>query len=390
MPALNRICILGGGFGGLYTALHLSRYPQAQHRFQITLVDPKERFLFTPLFYEVLTDELKEWHVAPSFQELLAKTGINFCQDRADKIDFDRREVRLESNRVLEYDRLVLAMGQQIRLPPIAAKSDHLHTFRHLEDADRLRQSLHNLLIEHQEIGSSLQITVIGAGANGVELACKLADLVGNNGQIVLIDRRNTILKGFSISTQKAAHRALNIRNVRIILNTNIQSILPDRLVLKTRDKTYEISANLSIWAVGSQSWQWLEKLDCQQTEAGRLLTHSTLQLVDRSDVFALGDLASIQDDRNRSIPATAQAAFQQSQIAAYNLQASVSNRRLKSFRYLHLGEMLTLGINCAVVYCFGICLEGSIAFLIRRAIYLLRLPTIHHQLRVGTNWLRF
>jgi demethylphylloquinone reductase len=391
MSTLSRICILGGGFGGLYTALRLSRYPQARRHFHITLVDPKDHFLFTPLFYEVLTEEMQTWQVAPSFQQLLAQTGIQFCRDRSEQIDFERRQVRLQSGQILTYDRLVLAMGQQLQLPPLSSNCDHIYTFRQLEDADRLRQTLQSRLLAHRATNAQqpLQIAIVGAGPNGVELACKLADLVQDAGEITLIDRRNALLRGFSTRVQKVATRAMHDRHVRIRLNTNIQSILPKQLVLTTHDRTDKHPVDLLVWATGSQSWQWLEQLNCQQTEQGRLLTQPTLQLIDHPDVYALGDLAASQQDDNHTTPATAQSAFQQAQVVAHNIQASLHDRPLRSFRYCHLGEILTLGINCAIVSCFGLSVDGAIGFLIRRWIYLLRLPTIRHRLKASTHWIK-
>ena len=56
----TRVCILGGGFGGLYTALRLSQLPwEKSQRPEIILVDQNDRFVFSQLLYELLTDELQ-------------------------------------------------------------------------------------------------------------------------------------------------------------------------------------------------------------------------------------------------------------------------------------------------------------------------------------------
>ena len=68
----SRICIVGGGFGGLYTALRLNQFPWNSHQApEITLVDRNDRFLFVPLLYELITNELQAWEIAPSFEKLL-------------------------------------------------------------------------------------------------------------------------------------------------------------------------------------------------------------------------------------------------------------------------------------------------------------------------------
>jgi NADH dehydrogenase len=51
-----RICILGGGLGGLYTALELEKFTQVtKPNYEVLLVEKREHFLLTPLLYEVVT-----------------------------------------------------------------------------------------------------------------------------------------------------------------------------------------------------------------------------------------------------------------------------------------------------------------------------------------------
>lgn len=80
--SVPRICVLGGGFGGLYTALRLEALPwPAGSAPRITLVDRGERFVFKPLLYELLSGELSEDEVAPRYEDLLAPTRIR-CAHR--------------------------------------------------------------------------------------------------------------------------------------------------------------------------------------------------------------------------------------------------------------------------------------------------------------------
>ena len=87
--APQHICILGGGFGGLYTALRLSQLPWSQHTPPvITLVDhPRFAFSLLPYCNELVTEELQTWEIAPPFEELLAGTSIQFRQAEVTGID---------------------------------------------------------------------------------------------------------------------------------------------------------------------------------------------------------------------------------------------------------------------------------------------------------------
>ncbi|MFM7529489.1 MAG: FAD-dependent oxidoreductase, partial [Nodosilinea sp.] len=100
------ICILGGGFGGLYTALRLSQLAWEDSPPTITLVDHRDRFLFLPLLYELVSGELETWEIAPPYEDLLGGTQIQFRQAQVTAIDLDQHRVNLSGGPSLTYDRL--------------------------------------------------------------------------------------------------------------------------------------------------------------------------------------------------------------------------------------------------------------------------------------------
>jgi NADH dehydrogenase len=139
---------------------------------------------------------------------------------------------------------------------------------------------------------------------------------------------------------------------------------------------------------VGNRVSPLIRQLPLKQNQRGQLIVTPTLQTPDYPDIFALGDLADCSDAGGQKIPATAQAAMQQADYAAWNIWASLTNRPLLSFRYLSLGEMMTLGTENATLSGLGLKLDGSLAAIVRRLVYLYRLPTLDHQLKVGFNWM--
>lgn len=392
-----RICILGGGFGGLYTALQLSGY-RWPSRPKITLVDKKDNFLFAPLLYEPITGELAEWEIAPTYQKLLAGTSIEFERATVRGVDLDRRQVILSGEKVLEYDRLVIAVGGYTALPGAlnSSRSDRRPMlFRSLADLEQLMVRVHEL----SHTPENRVIAIAGGGPNGVELACKLADKLYNRTRIVIIDRGGQILKDFPIGVQKAAIKALARRGVEVRSQTNILSVGADYIKLETAEKVETLSVDLMVWAIGTKIYDWVQALPCDHSSNGKLKTLPTLQLTDYPEVFALGDTAAVSDrnffDRflppkaksnKYRIPATAQVAFQQAPVAAKNIRASLLGKPLQKFRYLHLGDMMTLGKNDAIVSSFGINLTGAIAALIRKTVYLQRMPTNRHRFQVAKH----
>ncbi|HEY9596042.1 MAG TPA: NAD(P)/FAD-dependent oxidoreductase [Cyanophyceae cyanobacterium] len=382
----THICILGGGFGGLYTALSLQRFRKLKsHNCKITLIERKDHFLFTPLLYELITGELQPWEIAPSYEKLLANTTIQFCQNTVQNVDLDLRQVLLEDGTLLNYDYLVLSVGSATRLQDIPGATSWAIPFRSLADVHRLQEKLQLLETSERE---HIRVAVVGGGPNGVELACKIADRLGKRGRVRLIERGGEILKTFPPKMRAIAYRAIKTRRIQVDLETQINAIAPDSITLIQNNQETVLPVDIVLWTVGTRPWNWVRNLPCSHNNQAQLIVHPTLQLIDYPEVLALGDLAEIQDTRKRPIPATAQAAYQQADCAAANLWAIMTHRPLRRFHYLHLGDMMTLGINAAVVSSFGVHLGGFLASLIRRFVYLQRLPTLRHRLQVLRHWI--
>ena len=386
-PVPPHVCIVGGGFGGLYCALALQRYQRrSAPAFRITLVEPRERFLFTPLLYEVLTDELKPWEIAPSYRELLRPSTIAHCQDWVEHIDIPQQQVALRRGEVLSYDYLVVATGSRLK-PPATAGSHYALPFTTLEDTWALEKRLAELEATATEV-NPIHLVVAGAGPSGVELACKLADRLGRRGHITVLDRRAVILRSHSLAIQRAATKALAKRGIEVFTDVDIEAVQADQVIYQHADRTHQRPADLVIWTVGTIPQPWLGVEIPKQSPLAQCLVMPTLQLLDYHNVFVLGDMAEMPAQGQSRAPMTAQAAYQAAPIVAHNLWASLHHRPLRPFHYHHMGNMLTLGKGEAVVHGLGLCLTGRLGAIARRWGYWLRLPTLHHRWRVLKHWL--
>ncbi|MEB3279748.1 MAG: NAD(P)/FAD-dependent oxidoreductase [Lyngbya sp.] len=382
----TRICILGGGFGGLYSALRLNDLPwRKSEQPEITLVDSRDRFLFSPFLYELLTGELQSWEIAPPFEQLLQNTNIRFCQQRVSAIDIEAKQVQLAEGEPLRYDYLVLAMGGETPLDIVPGAAEYAIPFRTLEDAYRLEERLR---VYEASDRDKIRIAIVGGGYSGVELACKLADRLQDRGRLRLIEREDGILRGSPSFNREAAQRALEERRVWVDLETTVQSIEAETMALEYRQQVDTIPVDVVLSTVGTKISPIVQSLPLKHNRRGQVVTTTTLQVVDHPEIFALGDLADCQDAEGQKVPTTAQAAFQQADYTGWNIWASITGRPLLPFRYQGLGEMMTLGTDDATLTGLGIKLEGQMAHLARRLIYLYRFPTFDHQVRVAFNWI--
>ena len=382
----QHICILGGGFGGLYTALRLSQLPWNQQTPPtITLVDHRDRFLFAPLLYELVTEELQTWEIAPPFEELLASTSIQFRQAEVTGVDLDQRQVYLSQGNPLSYDRLVLALGGDTPMDMAPGVADHALSFRTLQDAYQLKERLR--LLEAAE-AEKIRVAVVGGGYSGVELACKLAERLGERGRVRLVERTDMILRTSPEYNRQAAQERLSELGVWVDLETSVTEVATDTLSLSYKDQTDIIPVDLVLWTVGTRVNAIVASLPLPHNDRGQVQVQPTLAVVDHPGLYALGDLADCIDAEGQSVPATAQSAVQQADFVGWNIWASLNQRPQLPFRYRHLGEMMILGSDRATLRGLRIHLDGELPHIARRLAYLYRMPTLSHQVRVGVNWM--
>jgi NADH dehydrogenase len=383
---VKKICILGGGFGGLYTALRLNELSwQEGEKPEITLVDKSDRFLFSPLLYELITEEMQTWEIAPPYSELLADTEIKFIQDQVTNIDISNQQVTLAHQTPIEYNRLVIGLGGLTPINMVKGAKEYAIPFRTLEDAYQLKNRLRNLENSDQD---KIRVVIVGGGYSGVELAVKIADRLGNRGKIRIVDRGEEILRQSPQFNQKKAQEALTARQVWLDLETEVEEITKDTVSLAYKGKVDQIPVDIVLWTVGTTGTKLVDKLSLPQNQQGKLQINEMLQVENHPEIFALGDLVECYDDDGKLLPANAQVAFQQADYCAWNVWASLENKPLLPFKFQPLGEMLALGVDDATLSGLGLNLDGNLAYLTRRLIYLYRLPTLKHKLSVGLNWL--
>ncbi|RYH32053.1 hypothetical protein EON65_01175 [archaeon] len=204
----KNICVVGGGFGGLYAALKLSRKVDAKTK--IYLIDPKDRFVFLPLLYEIMTGIASAVEVAPLYRDLLGGSKVELLHGKVANIDFTSRTCKLQpasSNcpNTISYDYLVLAVGNQPRLDLVSGAKEHSMAFYSIDDAFKLRHRLNE--IKRQEKGF-IRISILGGGYCGVELATNVAQELGKDrAMVTLIERNDKILKTSSEYNRFQAER---------------------------------------------------------------------------------------------------------------------------------------------------------------------------------------
>ena len=393
--AKTKIAVIGGGMGGLFTALELDG------ELDVTLISDEDHFLFTPMLYEYLSGEVEEWHIAPKYRELIDER-INLVQGIVTAVDLDKRQISLDKgDQQLSYDLLVLAVGGVTNYAGVEGAQDYAIPFRKIAHADRLRQRMVDALdhvppsLPPQDTRRALTFAVVGAGASGAELSTKMADLLRDaferraltgEPRVLVIEMGDTIVPGMGDQIREFVTAALAESRVEVHTKTRVVRLTKTSLTFEHAGSETEIETAAVVWAGGVRVSPLVESLAVPKTNRGLILVEPTLQIQGHKNVFALGDIAFYKD-ATPILAGTAQLAFQQASLAARNVSALIKGQELQSKHFEELGEALSLGTERAAVLAGGKAFGGPIARQARFAMYTSRLPTWHHRLRVGASW---
>ncbi len=397
-----RIVILGGGFGGLYTALGLQRRLARRRDVEITLINGENYFLFYPLLPEAGMGDMEPDHPIIPIRSLARH--FRFIRAEVTGVDPIRRAVLTAQDGVarIPYDHLVIALGAVPNLGQVCGAEETALTFQSLADAFYLRNHVISCLeqadcetdLERQR--TLLTFVVIGGGFTGVEVAGELESFVRGIAPFYprvdprlfafhLIQLTGQLLPELSPDLGRYACRALSERGIVVWLNTATDHLAGDDIVLTDG---HTLHARTTVVATGIRVPDLLIRLPWRKDAKGRLLVRPDLQVAEAPGVWALGDCAALRDPAGGWYPATAQHALREADCLADNLKRSLDGKTTRPFHYTSRGTMVNLGRHQGVAKVLNWHLEGLPAWVLWRGYYLMRMPKWDRRLRVLLDWL--
>ena len=363
------IVVVGGGFGGLATVQALLAKSDGT---PVILIDEGNRFLFKPLLYELLSGELQLWEVAPQYSDLALELGFIFLQEYVVEIDEIEQKLITSSDIEITYSQLVISTGVTTDYSLLENLEDYAVGFSNLNDFLIIKKLITKI---NDSTESTNPIVIAGAGPTGVELACKISDLIKDRIQIYLVDKGDKILPNCKSFNREKAIDAIGKRNIRVYLDYYIKSVDKTFLELSSTDNEtnncIKIDYSTLLWTAGLKpSKSKLEYHFLNENE--KIKVNEFMQMDEYPNIFFVGDITCYE---NAPFPASAQVAMQQGSLVAQNIISLRKGNAPKPFKFEDLGEMLSLGIGNASITGYGITLAGPLAFKIRRFAYLMRMP---------------
>jgi NADH:ubiquinone reductase (H+-translocating) len=397
-----RIVILGGGFGGVYTARHLEKLLKRGEA-EVTLVSRDNYFLMTPLLFEAGSGILEPRHAVNPLRTMLRRT--NFVQAEIQRVDLDTKQVHVAIEggdpQSIPYDHLVLALGGVTNTSMIAGSQTAL-TFKTLGDAIFFRnhviQRFERADVERDpaQKRKTLTFVFVGAGFVGVELVGEMTEFLDNVARayrnvrrdeirMELIEAGARVAPEFEESMSRYIEKVLKDRGVNIRDQTFVDRIEPTRVYLRGGET---IDSETIVLAAGVSPSPLVAQLPLEKSKRGAVVVEPTLRVKDGHAVWAIGDCASIPSPSGKPYPPLAQHALREAKVLAKNLVATVrGDKSLQPFVYETIGLLAALGHYRGVGRIGKLRLRGFIAWWVWRSYYLMQMPQWSRRVRIMIDW---
>src|ERR687893_984872 len=349
----KKVLILGGGFGGYTAAKDLCELIKDREDVGVLVIAKNNFFTFWPMVPGIVSSDIDARNVAQPLRRALIMAGASFRRAEAKRLDLERQVVVADGGIEFPYDHVVISLGGLPNFFGIPGVEEHSLQMRGVEDAERIR----NRVIERFEEVSliredvplaKLTFVVIGGGATGVETASEIHTLVHEDlapdypninphrVRIVLIEALPHILPELDPALRRAARARMVNQRIEVMTNAMAEEITAECVKLKS-DRN--IDTENVIWTAGNRPNLGLEAEDLPVDERTGIKVDGYLRVEGYSDVWAIGDCASVKDIRaedGKIVPPTAQAAVQQGHVVAHNVLATIDGREddLRQFEY--------------------------------------------------------
>src|SRR5450432_994378 len=382
-----RVVIIGAGFGGLNAARALAKAPV-----KATLIDRRNYHTFQPLLYQVATAGRSPGEIAAPVRSIFrGYKNVEVLMAEVTGFDLDRRVVRADDEEI-PYDYLIVAAGASHAYFGHDEWEPFAPGLKTIEDAIEIRRRvlLAFELAERQalrgETATPLNFVVVGGGPTGVELAGTLAEIARHalahefrsidpsRTHILLIEGGPRVLPTYAEDLSRSAQEQLNRLGVEVRTSTLVTQIEAGAVHLgDTR-----IPATVILWAAGVAASDLGKKLGAPVDRAGRVFVQPDLSLPGHPEVFVIGDLASLKDERGRMLPGVAPVAIQEGRFVAKLIRKELEGSGGPSFapsakggefgrapfHYWDKGGLATIGRAAAVAEFGKIHISGFVAWL--------------------------
>ncbi|MEK7585192.1 MAG: NAD(P)/FAD-dependent oxidoreductase [Patescibacteria group bacterium] len=399
--ALKKVLILGAGFGGLYVARHLGHL-MAHESAEITIIDRRNHFLFTPLLHEVAAATIDESQPVEPIPGFINQCRIKWQIGEVAELNANTREVKLQDGRTFPYDLLVVALGSTTNFHNVIGAKQFSYPLKEVAEASAIRRQIIGRLEAAQSAGNPatrkrlLSFVIVGGGPTGVELAGEISDLMRDSRRyfgrgfsavevsLTLIHNASTLLNQFkSPPMSRFAELALREKGWQVLLNETVVEVTAQGVRLVSGR---QLESETVIWLAGVTPVPLTTLPPFAKDSTGRTLVNEFLQVKGTPDIFALGDWA-VGEGASGAWPMLAQAAVASAKVVAHNVVNRLHGRPLRPFRFRSKGVLVSIGRWHAVGEIFGVAVRGRLVWLLWHLVYWTKFLSWPKRFKLLVDW---
>jgi NADH dehydrogenase len=319
---MKKLVILGGGYGGLTVAMHLLE-KELPPDTVIVLVDRSPFQGLKTEYYALAAGTIAETHIRVHFP---VDPRLILSYGEVSSIDLDNKQVLFAGKEPLSYDWLVIALGC----------TDNYHGIPGAEQYTNSIQSFSQTRVTYQKVNDVApygQVTVVGGGLSGVEIAAELRESRPDL-NIRILDRGASILSAFPSKLQNFVRGWMTEHDIE--MRSHVSLCRVDGGDLYNQEEI--IRTDVTVWTAGIQPSPVVQAMALPKDKQGRLLINEYHQLPDYNEVYVVGDCASLP------FSPSAQAAEAQGKQVAEVLKAIWKDEKPKLGKIKLKGVLGSLG----------------------------------------------
>lgn len=411
---MTKIIVVGGGAGGLELVTKLGRQLGRKGKAEVMLVDRNRTHLWKPLLHEVAAGAMDAGIDALSYRSHAHNHGFSFHLGSLSDINRENKTITLGamldesgkpmlSERTLEYDVLVLAIGSVSNDFGTKGVSDHCIFLDRPQQAEHFHDELMNRFMQFAEgelPSEKVDIAIVGGGATGVELSAELYNAVEHLSdygfenissdclRLTLVEAGPRILPALPDRIAGMAQKELRDLGVDVRTNTMVVEATEQGLVTKDGEL---IPATLMVWAAGIKAPDFLKDIGGLENNRNNQLTvNATLQTTRDEHIYVIGDCAHCMQENGQAVPPRAQSAHQMASLAYRNICAQMNGKPLKDYVYKDHGSLVNLSRYTTVGSLMGnlmrgsMMVEGFFARTVYVSLYRMHQVALHGYIRTG------
>ena len=370
---------------------------------EVLVIDRHNYHTFIPMLYQVATGFIEPQLIAyPLRKALRGINNANFLMAEVQQVDLENKTVITDSQKII-YDYLVLSTGSQTNFLGVSGAPQFTFPLRTLENAISLRNHILNCFERAvkqngAEIEQLLTFVIVGGGPTGVEMAGALQELIHNclskdypqldlhQARVILLQSGSSLLGSYPQHLQKYTVRQLRDRGVKVHFNNRVKEASATEVVLEDGTK---IATSTIIWTAGVEANIPDAETDVTTASKNKVEVRSTLELPNYPQVYAVGDVAYVEQNGEPLI-GIAPEALQQGGMVAENIKRQLEGQKPKAFNYFNKGRAAIIARNAGVILLLGkIPVGGFFGWLMWLCIHLYYLPGLSNRFKVLGAWIK-